>query len=31
VNKHLEQIFQKLSVENRASAAIAVIKALDEH
>ena len=31
VNKHLEQIYQKLSVENRASAAIAVIKALDEH
>ena len=31
VNKHLEQIYQKLGVENRASAAIAVIKALDEH
>jgi len=31
VNKHLEQIYQKLSVENRASAAIAAIKALDEH
>jgi DNA-binding response OmpR family regulator/DNA-binding CsgD family transcriptional regulator len=31
VNKHLEQIYQKLGVENRASAAIAAVKALDEH
>jgi DNA-binding response OmpR family regulator/DNA-binding CsgD family transcriptional regulator len=30
VNKHLEQIYQKLGVENRASAAIAALKALDE-
>jgi DNA-binding CsgD family transcriptional regulator len=31
VNKHLEQIYQKLGVENRASAAIAAVKALDEY
>jgi len=31
VNKHLEQIYQKLGVENRASAAVAALKALDEH
>ena len=31
VNKHLETIYQKLGVENRASAAIAAVKALDEH
>jgi DNA-binding NarL/FixJ family response regulator len=31
VNKHLEQIYQKLGVENRASAAIAAVKALDDH
>lgn len=31
VNKHLEQIYQKLGVENRASAAIAAVKALEEH
>ncbi len=31
VNKHLEQIYQKLGVENRASAAISAIRALDEH
>jgi DNA-binding CsgD family transcriptional regulator len=30
VNKHLEQIYQKLGVENRASAAVAALKALDE-
>lgn len=30
VNKHLEQIYQKLGVENRASAAIAALKALGE-
>ncbi len=30
VNKHLETIYQKLGVENRASAAIAAVKALDE-
>jgi DNA-binding NarL/FixJ family response regulator len=31
VNKHLETIYQKLGVENRASAAIVAVKALDEH
>lgn len=31
VNKHLETIYQKLGVENRASAAIAAVKALAEH
>jgi DNA-binding response OmpR family regulator/DNA-binding CsgD family transcriptional regulator len=31
VNKHLEQIYPKLGVENRASAAIAAVRALDEH
>ena len=31
VNKHLETIYQKLGVENRASAAIATVKALDEN
>ncbi len=31
VNKHLETIYQKLGVENRASAAIAAVRALDEH
>lgn len=31
VNKHLEQIYQKLGVENRASAAVVAIKALDDH
>ena len=31
VNKHLEQIYQKLGVENRASAAIIAVRALDEH
>jgi DNA-binding response OmpR family regulator/DNA-binding CsgD family transcriptional regulator len=30
VNKHLEQIYQKLGVENRASAAVAALRALDE-
>jgi DNA-binding response OmpR family regulator/DNA-binding CsgD family transcriptional regulator len=30
VNKHLEQIYQKLGVENRASAAIAALRALGE-
>jgi DNA-binding response OmpR family regulator/DNA-binding CsgD family transcriptional regulator len=30
VNKHLEQIYQKLGVENRASAAIAALRALEE-
>jgi DNA-binding NarL/FixJ family response regulator len=31
VNKHLETIYQKLGVENRASAAIVAVRALDEH
>ena len=31
VNKHLEQIYPKLGVENRASAAIAAVRALDDH
>ncbi len=30
VNKHLEQIYTKLGVENRASAAVAALRALDE-
>jgi DNA-binding response OmpR family regulator/DNA-binding CsgD family transcriptional regulator len=30
VNKHLEQIYQKLGVENRASAAIAALRAFEE-
>jgi DNA-binding response OmpR family regulator/DNA-binding CsgD family transcriptional regulator len=30
VNKHLEQIYQKLGVENRASAAVAALRALEE-
>lgn len=29
VNKHLEQVFRKLSVENRTSAAVMALKALD--
>ncbi len=31
INKHLEQIFQKLDVENRTAAAMKVIQALSEH
>ena len=30
VNKHLEQIYQKLGVENRASAAVVALTALGE-
>ena len=30
VNKHLEQIYVKLGVENRASAAVLASRALDE-
>lgn len=31
INKHLEQIYQKLDVENRTAAAMKVIQALSEH
>ena len=31
VNKHLEQVYQKLGVENRASAAIVAVRALEEN
>jgi DNA-binding CsgD family transcriptional regulator len=31
VNKHLEQVFEKMGIENRASAAAAAVKTLTSH